>query len=190
MFVFPLRLRHLQNKVFEHSNSIFWWRKTLTTHFIMMYGNKEKSLGAKSGLYGGGPINSTFWPVNMALIWADVWELALPRWTMICLLLFVFRMSPKVLGKQIVVYQSELTVIFESLSNCARSDETKSLLRPGVHAKLNVCWCKKCPRMPLSHGMSHDDLELSVYARHKCSLTPRLFFRRPLRISYFSDRRP
>ena len=29
--------------------------------------------------------------------------------------------------------------------------------------------------MPLSHGLSHDDLALSVPARHQCSLTQRLF---------------
>ena len=34
LFVFPLRLKHLQNIVFEHYNSIFWWRKSLTTHFF------------------------------------------------------------------------------------------------------------------------------------------------------------
>ena len=37
-------------------------------------GNKEKSLGAKSGLYGGWRINLTFWPVNKVLIWAEVWK--------------------------------------------------------------------------------------------------------------------
>ena len=44
-----------------------------------------------------------------------------------------------------------------------------------VHAILNVCWWKNCPRMPLSHGMSHDDLALSVHARHQCSLAQWLF---------------
>ena len=44
---------------------------------------------------------------------------------------------------------------FERLSNCAGSKENKSFLRPGVHGILNVCWWKKCPRMPLSHGMLH-----------------------------------
>ena len=57
------------------------------------------------------PINSTFWPVNKALIWADVWELALPCWTMIRPLLYVFWISPKSLGKQIVMCHSELIVL-------------------------------------------------------------------------------
>ena len=79
--------------------------------FPLMCGNKNKSLGAKSRLYGGWPINSRFWPVKMALVWADVWELALSWCRMIRLLLFVFRISPKISGKQIVVYHSELTVL-------------------------------------------------------------------------------
>ena len=70
--------------------------------FFLMCGNKKKSLAAKSGLYGGWPINTTFYPVNKAVIWADVWELALSLWTMIRLLLFVFRISAKTLRKQIV----------------------------------------------------------------------------------------
>ena len=39
-------------------------------------------------LCGGGRINSTFWPVKKALIWADMRELALPLWKMIRLFLF------------------------------------------------------------------------------------------------------
>ena len=35
---------------------------------FLMCGNKMKSLGAKSALYGGWPINSTFWPVNKGLL--------------------------------------------------------------------------------------------------------------------------
>ena len=37
--------------------------------------------------------------------------IALSWWTMIRLLLFVYRISPKTLGKQIVVFHSELTVL-------------------------------------------------------------------------------
>ena len=99
--VFPLRLRHLQNKVFEHSNSLFWWRKSLATHFFFMCGNKEKSLVVKSGVYG-------VWPFNKVLIWADVWERALAWWTMIRLLYFVFQITRKTLGKQIGVYHSTM----------------------------------------------------------------------------------
>ena len=78
---------------------------------FLMCGNKEKSFGAKSGLYGGWPINSKFWPVNKALIWADVRQLALPCWTMIRLSLFVFRIPPSTFGEQNVVYHSEWTVL-------------------------------------------------------------------------------
>ena len=34
-----------------------------------------------------------------------------------------------------------------------------------------ICWWKKCPRMPPTHGMSHNELAL----RPQCSLTQRLF---------------
>ena len=66
-------------------------------------------------------------------------------------------------------------LLFERLSNCAASNENQSFLRPAIHAILNISCCKKCPSMPLSHGMSHDDVALSVHARHQCSLTQRLF---------------
>ena len=63
----------------------------------------------------------------------------------------------------------------ERLSNSARSNENKSFLRPSAHAILNICWWKKCSRMALAHVISHDDLALSVQARHQCSLTQRPF---------------
>ena len=44
------------------------------------------------------------------------------------------------------------------------------------HAILNVCWWKKCPKMPLSHGMSYDYLAVSVHARHQCSPTHAFFW--------------
>ena len=41
-------------------SSIFWRRKSLNTHiFFLTCWNKKKLLGAKSGLNGGRPINST-----------------------------------------------------------------------------------------------------------------------------------
>ena len=64
---------------------------------------------------------------------------------------------------------------FERLSNCAGSYENKSSLLTAVPAILNVCCWKKSPRMPLPHGMSHDDLALWVYARHQCSLAELVF---------------
>ena len=62
------------------------------------------------GCYGVWPINSTFWPVKKAQVWVHVRELALTSWTMIRILLFIFRISPRTLGKQIVVSHSEFTV--------------------------------------------------------------------------------
>ena len=155
---------------------------------------------------------------------------------MIPLLLFVFWISPKTLGKQFVVYQSwpsydaqveqsphnqfcqrisdhllqsaffqkQLSfkdshgglllcfgVIltdpwfitcdvflqhFFTLCQIVRNPTRRNLfLQPGVHAILNVYRWKKYPRMPISHGMSHDDLALSVLAPHQCSLTQWLF---------------
>jgi len=76
---------------------------------------------------------------------------------------------------------------FEQLSNCARSNEIKPLLLPGVYALSNVCWWKKRPRMPPSHSVSHDDLALSVYALHQCSPGTTTVFGRP---SSSSERRP
>ena len=105
-----MRSNHLSK---QHS----FWTSTASTassgdenswlrFFFLMCSNKKKS-----GLYGGWPINSMFWPIKKALLWADVWEFALPWWTIIRLLLFVFRISPKNLGKEIVVYHSEWTAI-------------------------------------------------------------------------------
>ena len=74
----------------------------------------------------------------------------------------------------ISLHQSTQT-FFKRLSNCAGSNENKSYLRPGECSMLNVCRRKKFLKMPLSHGMSHDDLTLSVHARHQCSLTQYLF---------------
>ena len=89
--------------------------------FFLMCGNKEKSLGAKSGLCGGWPLNSTFWPVEKALVWAVVLKLALSWFKMTRLLLFVFRISPNTLGKQIVVYHSEFTLLLCSSGTVATS---------------------------------------------------------------------
>jgi len=79
-------------------------------NLFLMCGNKKKSLGAKSGLYGGWPINSMFSVLKKSLVWADVWELALSWWKMIRLRRLVFLISPNTSGKQMVVYHSELTV--------------------------------------------------------------------------------
>ena len=65
--------------------------------------------------------------------------------------------------------------VFERWSNFAGSNENKSFLRPAIHAILNVCCWTTCPRMPLSYGISHDNIALSVHARHQCSLAQWLF---------------
>ena len=66
----------------------------------------------------------------------------------------------------IFLYTYDHEPFINGLSNCSVSHENKSFLRPGVHAILHVYWWKKCSRMPLSHGMSHDDPVLWVHARH------------------------
>ena len=62
----------------------------------------------------------------------------------------------------IAMHQST-RAFFERLSNCAEANENKSFLRSGVQAILNVCWCKKFPRMALSHDMSYDDMTIWYY---------------------------
>ena len=59
---------------------------------------------------------------------------------------------------------------FERLSNCAESNENKYFLRSAVHAIFNVCCWKKSPKMPLSRGMSHGDLALSVHSSHSINV--------------------
>ena len=54
-------------------------------------------------------------------------------------------------------------------------NENQSFLRSVVHAIWNVCCWQKCPRIMLSHGMSHDNLASSVHARHQCSLAQQSF---------------
>ena len=71
---------------------------------------KNKSFGVKSGLYGGWLIKSIFWVLKNAVVWADVWELALSWWRVIRLRRLVFLISWKTTGKQMVVYHSKLTV--------------------------------------------------------------------------------
>ena len=87
----------------------------------------------------------------------------------VMILLTSFEASPSYFAN-ISLHQST-RVFFWAI---AGSNENKSFLRPGVHAISNVCWWKKCPGMPLSYCMSHDDLALSVHARHQCSLAERL----------------
>ena len=96
--------------VFEHLNSIFWWRKSLTKHFFI----DDQSIRR----FG-------WWKMR----WHD------PMCD-----------SSHCHGEQWFV------------SSC--------LLMP---------LAGRCPRMPLSHGMSHDDLALSLHERHQCSMAQRLF---------------
>ena len=73
------------------------------------YGNKKKSFGAKSGLYGGWLIKSISWEHKNAVVWAVVWELALSWWRVFRFRRLVFLISWQTTGKQVVVYNSELT---------------------------------------------------------------------------------
>lgn len=48
----------------------------------LKYGNKMKSLGTKSELYGGWRIISMFWVHKYSVVRWDVWELAMSWWSM------------------------------------------------------------------------------------------------------------
>ncbi|CAH1982328.1 unnamed protein product [Acanthoscelides obtectus] len=68
-----------------------------------------KSLGLRSGLYGGWTNNSTFSSVKYCLVFWAVCELALSCWRMILLPGLIFRSSAMTFGKQMVVHQSAVT---------------------------------------------------------------------------------
>ena len=108
---FPSRLRHFQNMVFERINGFFWRQKSVSTQFVFDVGKQKKWLGAKSGRKGRYPINSMFWVLKYLVVWRDVSEYALSWWRMIRRRLFVFLISPKTSGKQMVMYHSWLTVL-------------------------------------------------------------------------------
>ena len=63
------------------------------------------------GLYSRWLIKSMFWVLQNAVVWADVWELALSWWRMIRLLRLVFLISWKTTGQQMAVYHSEFNVL-------------------------------------------------------------------------------
>ena len=79
-------------------------------NLFLMCRKKKKSLGAKSGLYAGWPINSMFSVLKKSLVWADVWKIAFSWWRMIRLRRLLSHIFPKTSGKQIVVYHSEFIV--------------------------------------------------------------------------------
>jgi len=97
--LFPRPLRHLQKWFLNASTDFSADENCWLRIFLLMCKNKKNSLGAKLGLYGRWPINSTFWPVKKALVLADVCELLLSWCTGNCLLLFVYRISPKTSGR-------------------------------------------------------------------------------------------
>ena len=81
---------------------------------FLMFGNKKKSLGDKSGEYEQWVINSTLLLDKKSMVWRAVWQLALSWWRMIRRFRFVLRNSFMTSGKQIVVYQSLFTVLRSS----------------------------------------------------------------------------
>ena len=83
------------------------------------YGNKKKSFGANLGSYGKWLIKSMFWLLKNAVVWANVWVLAM-SWIVIHPRRLVFLISWKTTGKQIVVYNSELTVLCYSSGTIAK----------------------------------------------------------------------
>ena len=110
---FYMSSNHLSKHIFHSdwdTSKTCWRRKSLTTHFVFLFfwyvGIKPMSMGAKSGLYGEGPINSTFWPVNKTLVWAHIVMLNNDSSSLVLFSNF----SEDKQGKQIVVYRLELTV--------------------------------------------------------------------------------
>ena len=101
-------------------------------NIFLMCGNKKTSLGAKSALCGGWPINSTFCPPKKALIWADVREHAFSLRTMIRLFLFVFRISPKKLWCTLLMWNSHYMTSF--------AEETGDHLLRSAFATNNFRW--------------------------------------------------
>ena len=53
----------------------------------------------------------SIWVLKNAVVWVDVWELALSWWKVICLRWLVSLISWKTTGKQMGVYHSELTIL-------------------------------------------------------------------------------
>ena len=108
------------------------------------YGNKKKSFGAKSGLYGGWLIKSMLWVLKNAVVWADVWELVLSWWRVIRLRLLVFLIYWKATDKQMVVYHSELIVPLCSSGTIATcpvfSEKTGDHLLGSASSASNFCW--------------------------------------------------
>ena len=95
------------------------------------YKNKKMSFGAKSGLYGGWLIKSMFWLLKNAVVWADMWELALSWWRVIRLRWSIFLISWKTTGKQMIVYHSELTVLLCSsgtIATCPVFPKTQAII--------------------------------------------------------------
>ena len=60
-----------------------------------------------------------FWVLQNAVVWDDVWELALSWWRVIRLRRLAFLIPWKTTGKQMVVYHSEFTVLLCSCSTIA-----------------------------------------------------------------------
>ena len=58
---------------------------------FLMFGNKKKSLGDKSGEYGQWVINSTLLLDKKSTVWCAMWQLALSWWRMMRRFRFVLR---------------------------------------------------------------------------------------------------
>ena len=97
--IFPIKI---YTSTLLHASSGVVKRWPLILFFT--YGNKKKSFGRCF-------MKSMFWVLKNAVVWADVWELALSWWRVIRLRRLVFLISWKTTGKQMAVYHSELTVL-------------------------------------------------------------------------------
>ena len=147
--------------VFERFNSIFWQRKSLTTHFFLDVREWREVIWCLSGLYGGSI--RRFWRSKRRLF------------------------EPMCECSHVMVNNDSSSLVrfsnfFEDFrqTNCGvplridRATLLKCNMTSFFRRNRRPVW-KKCLRMPLSHAMSHDDLAISVHARHQCSPKQRLF---------------
>ena len=81
---------------------------------FLILGNVKKSLGLRSGLYGGWSRISTFSCFKYSIVWRALYELALSWCRMMRRFELDFRSSAMTCGKQTVVYHSALTVLRSS----------------------------------------------------------------------------
>ena len=168
------------------------WPRT----FFLMCGNNKTSLGAKSVLYGGWPINSTFSPVKKVLLWADVWfgtgskthtvdccfvsDSRIDPWFVICDF-----SSTAILFFHHFFTQTDTNLFLSDCQVVRVPTRINLFLHEGFYAMLNVCWWKKC--IYLRYVIWRSCIISSRTASMFSDTTA--VFGRPSRTSSFSNRR-